>query len=66
LTERADDGARIERAYLLLFGRPATATEQERAKDFLAQVKVRLNDEAKAWQSLARAWFMSNEFVYVE
>ena len=45
---------RIERAYLLLFGRPATAAEQERATDYLAQVKVRSNDEAKAWESLAR------------
>jgi mono/diheme cytochrome c family protein len=72
LAERPDDPARVERAYLLTFGRPATGEEQAAAKDYLAQVRDKLkaagvpagHETAKAWESFVRVLFMSNEFVY--
>lgn len=73
LTERPDNPSRIERAYLLMFGRPPTAEEQSAAKEYLAQVCDKLKaagvpagqETAKEWESLVRVLFMSNEFVYV-
>ena len=72
--EAKDDAARIERAYLLLFGRPPTAGEQTAATDYLAKVVEKLKSERPgssrpseaAWESLSRALFLSNEFVYVD
>jgi hypothetical protein len=67
-----DDPARIDRAYLLLFGRPSSPAEQDAAQDYLADVGGRLKSasteerSAKAWESLARALFLSNEFVYLD
>jgi hypothetical protein len=74
LSERSDEGARIELAYLLLFARRAEADEQSAAQTYLAQVQEKLTagglaqDQAvvKTWQSLVRALWMSNEFVYVD
>jgi mono/diheme cytochrome c family protein len=71
--EKPDDGGRIDLAYRLAFGRPATEEEQTTARDYLAKVqnKVRSSgatpDDAatKALESFARVVFMSNEFVYV-
>jgi hypothetical protein len=73
LAERTDDPGRIERAYLLMLGRPVTPEERSAAESYLAQVREKLQaagvpaaqQAAKAWESLARALFMSNEFVYV-
>ncbi|OAI51363.1 hypothetical protein AYO44_00715 [Planctomycetaceae bacterium SCGC AG-212-F19] len=73
LAERPDDAGRVERAYLLVFGRPPSADEQTAAREYLGRVRHRLatsglpepQQAAKAWESLARALFMSNEFVYV-
>jgi hypothetical protein len=73
LSERSDDRARIDLAYLLLFARPAAAEEHSTAEKYLTQVKQTLaadgtTDEeqtAKTWASLIRALWMSNEFVYL-
>jgi hypothetical protein len=71
LAERPDDGKRVERAYVLLFGRPPSAGEAAAARDYLKQARAKLGKvpakerDAKAWESLARALFMCNEFVYV-
>ncbi len=71
LSERSDDAGRIEFAYLLLFARPPAADEHARALDYLTQIGEKLPstpaDEraAKCWESLVRALWMSNEFVYV-
>jgi hypothetical protein len=69
LTEEADNRRRIERAYALLFGRSPSADEATLAMDYLGRVRGKLSQSdqsAKAWESLVRALFMSNEFVYVE
>jgi hypothetical protein len=72
--ERSDDRGRLERAYLLLYGRPPTGDEQAVAAAYLARATGALKEAAaasgevpaKAWESLARALFLSNEFVYVD
>jgi Protein of unknown function (DUF1553)/Protein of unknown function (DUF1549)/Planctomycete cytochrome C len=74
MAEYSDDSSRIERAYALLFGRPPTGEETATVRDYLGRVleklraagepKVRMS--AKAWESLARALMLSNEFVYVD
>ena len=73
LAERADDAGRVERAYLLLFGRPPKDDESSAARDYLSRVSEKLGERpgssrpsAAAWESLARALFLSNEFVYVD
>ena len=68
-SEGKDDDARIVRAYLLLFGRPPASSEVTAAKDYLATVAAKLTGERvaeRAWESLARSLFLSNEFVYVD
>jgi hypothetical protein len=69
LNEEGEDSRRIERAYALMFGREATAEETTAAKGYLVRVREKLSANeppAKAWESLVRALFMSNEFVYVD
>jgi mono/diheme cytochrome c family protein len=74
LSERADDAGRIERACQLALGRPASAEEQAEAKDYLSKIHAKLQaagvptDQltAQTWQSLVRAVFLTNEFIYVE
>jgi hypothetical protein len=73
LAERADEAGRVERAFLLAFGRPPTAEERRQAEDYLSQVRERLRaagapDDrraARSWESLARVLFLSSEFVYL-
>jgi len=68
------DAGRVERAYLLAYGRPPTADEQAAAQEFLTKVTEKLRESgvgtgelpAKTWESFARVVFLSNEFVYVE
>src|SRR5262245_33585726 len=73
LSEQADDMARIERAYVLLFGRPPTAEEVAAGREYLIRVFQKFRSgvptdqvPAKAWESLSRALFLSNEFVYLD
>jgi mono/diheme cytochrome c family protein len=71
LSERPDDPGRIERAYLLMFSRPASTAEQAAGKEYLARVRDKLagvpaeQQTRKAMESFVRVLFMSNEFVYV-
>jgi hypothetical protein len=74
LEDGADETGRIERAYLLAFGRPATAEEQAASAAFLAQVRGKLRaadvpaeqQQTRAWESYVRALWMTNEFVYLD
>ncbi len=59
-----DAGARIERAYRLLFGRPARPEEVEVCRRFLAR-PGRPGREPD-WQGLAHVLLCSNEFIYVD
>jgi len=73
-SESKDDASRIKRAYLLLYGRPPAAEEVTAATEYLAKVSEKLKESgtptdrlnAKAWESLIRALFLSNEFVYLD
>jgi hypothetical protein len=73
LSERSDEPARVELAYQLMFARPADADEQSAAAQYLAQVRQSVASQGvstdeqtiKSWESLIRAMWMSNEFVYV-
>ncbi|HKA06953.1 MAG TPA: DUF1553 domain-containing protein, partial [Gemmataceae bacterium] len=74
IAECSDDSGRIERAYLLLFGRPPTGEDIASARAYLGRVSEKLRSagepkvrvSAKAWESLARGLMLSNEFVYVD
>jgi len=74
LTDAGDRGARIQRAYALLFARPATAEELAAADQFLTATTARLGAadtaadrlEAETWASLVRVLFRLNEFVYLD
>jgi hypothetical protein len=65
---------RINRAYQLLYGRLPTADEGKAANEYLKKVSEKLQASGtpvgelpvKAWESLARALFLSNEFVYLD
>jgi hypothetical protein len=59
-----DLGARIERAYRLLFARPPRPEEVEVCRRFLAQ-PGKLPAGAD-WQGLAHVLLSSNEFIYVD
>lgn len=71
LADEADDSKRIERAFVLAFGRPPSAAERCTALTYLAELDQKMRGlprdtaRARGWESLARALIMSNEFVYV-
>ena len=58
------EGARIERAYRLLFARPPRPGEVEVCRRFLAR-PGKLPAGAD-WQGLAHVLLCSNEFIYVD
>ncbi len=74
LAERADDGARIERAWQLAFGRAPSAAERREAESFLGGVRGALKKSGmpegdvatQAWESYARVVLRTNEFIYVD
>jgi hypothetical protein len=74
LRERRDDTARIDRAYRLCFGRPASAEETVRSQQFLVRAQAALREaktpaegiEPAAWASFARALLSSNEFLFID
>jgi hypothetical protein len=59
-----DEGARIDGAYRLIFGRPARPEEIQIARGFLAR-DARFGSEA-AWIDYAHVLLCSDEFVYVD
>lgn len=56
----ATDEARIQRAYILLFGRPATAHQVQLGLDFLTP------PSEAAWAQYAQVLLGSNEFLFVD
>lgn len=69
-----NDTARIQRAYELLYGRLPSDEEIRATREYLATVQhLLMTNETptdqilvKAWQSLTRALFLSNEFIYLD
>ncbi|HEV3339293.1 MAG TPA: DUF1553 domain-containing protein, partial [Pirellulales bacterium] len=59
----ADDGARIDLACRLLFGRPAADADRADAAEFLSAYP---NPRAKAWAAYARVLLSSNEMLHVD
>ena len=67
LATNSDESERVRRAYEMLYGRPPAVAEMIAATEYLAKAKAKLGaDTAKAWESLSRALFLSNEFVYLD
>jgi len=62
----ADDEARVRRAYLLLYGRPATDKQVHRALAFLAGDKAGSPPSDEAWVQYAHVLLGSNEFLFVD
>ena len=53
----------------MLFGRPPGDDERATIAEYLTQVRAKLapeQREAQAWESVVRALWISNEFVYVD
>lgn len=69
LADHSDDAGRVKQAYVMLFARPPEPDEMARALGYLQQVSVRNSNasdrESSGWESLVRALWMSNEFVYL-
>ena len=59
-----DETSRIEHAYQLAFGRPATAQEIDLARQIVAGGGSQ--DPAAGWVDLAHVLLCSNEFVWIE
>ncbi len=74
LSARTQDVERLERAYLLMFGRKPTSEEWEASREFLAAVRDRLRLgriaedqlELQSWRALLLAMLRLNEFVYLD
>jgi hypothetical protein len=62
--EPCNETARIERAYLLLFSRPARPDEIEICRDLLTRAGSK--GSAAAWADLAHVLLCSNEFVFLD
>jgi hypothetical protein len=67
--EAADDPARVRRAYLLAYGRPATDAEVSLALHYLAGAddpeEARRNQLTR-WERYAQTLLAANEFLYVD
>ena len=69
-----DDASRIERAWLLMFGRPAETDEKREATAFLTETREILQSngepmdtlDQQCWQAFIRALMRLNEFVYLD
>lgn len=57
---------RIRRAYLLLYGRPATAGQLRLAIEFLTEGRPGMSPSVAAWELYAQALLGSNEFAFVD
>jgi hypothetical protein len=67
--EAGDDAARVRRAYLLAFGRPAADDEVELALHYLAgkdTAEEASRNKLSRWERYAQALLASNEFMYVD
>ncbi len=68
------DSERIEQAFLLAYGRPATKDEIKLGEDYLGAAALALREAGTpvekmldaAWASYTRVLFSSNEFIFVD
>ena len=74
LAESNDENSRIDRVWLLMFGRVPDRDEQSSARVCLAEIRKELESngeglgilEDQSWQALLRSLTRLNEFVYVD
>lgn len=74
VSQRPDDRARVEFAWVLMFARPPQDTEVDLALTFLEQSRTELtasgtaNDtlDIESWTSLLRSLMRTNQFVYAD
>jgi hypothetical protein len=67
--DSVDDATRLEAAYRLAFGRPPTAEERHRARNFLDVQLGRVKGadrRSAAWTDFCHVLLNSNEFLYVD
>lgn len=65
---KSDEGERIQLAYRMALGRPASDEEAQQVTRFLDAYRKKLKSEndAPAWAALARTLFARNEFLFVD
>jgi hypothetical protein len=66
LCEAGCDTDRINRAHLMIFGRPPRPEEVRQALDYLERHRKTSEKEDEGWRSLVRGLFASNEFLYID
>ncbi|MFL5245470.1 MAG: PSD1 and planctomycete cytochrome C domain-containing protein [Gemmataceae bacterium] len=66
LAYKGDDKSKIEKAYILLYGRPPTEEELQIGHDFIGRVGKTDKDAEAAWQEYCQILLCANEFVYVD
>jgi hypothetical protein len=74
LREAPDDAARLRRAYLLMFSRLPTDSEERAVRDFLSGVRTPLRAagaadkdlESETWRAAIRTLLRLNEFIYLD
>jgi Protein of unknown function (DUF1553)/Protein of unknown function (DUF1549)/Planctomycete cytochrome C len=61
-----DDAARVRRAFLLLYGRPATATEVHDIVNYLQPAQSSRQDSLSRWERVAQALLSADEFLFID
>jgi hypothetical protein len=61
----SDQAERVNRIYAILFGRSATEKELQLSRAFLEQ-KAKIDEKLGAWDQLAQALMMTNEFAHFD
>jgi hypothetical protein len=64
--KRGDDAARIQRAFLLVYGRPPRAREVEPGLKFLSAAGAGKRARLSAWEKYAQVLLSANEFAFVD
>jgi hypothetical protein len=67
--EVADEPGRVQRAFLLVYGRPATAEESRVVLDYLGRKDTpaeQAENRLSRWERFAQVLLGSNEFMYVD
>ena len=59
-----DEGARVQEAYRMLYGRPATAREVADTLELVRDLSAEEGGE-RGWVLAAQALFAANEFIYL-
>lgn len=60
------DGARVQYAYTLAFGRPASEAEIKIARTFLARAQKSAGSGLSPWERYCQILLCTNEFIYID